>query len=59
MSEVGVADADIEQARGVCPELGTDILGGGSVCPVAWVRDIGDDAVHQEVVGWIPPQVSP
>ena len=33
-----------------CPELGPDILGGGTVGIVVQVRDVGDDPTHQEGV---------
>ena len=54
--EVGKADAGVEQGGGGCPDLGTDILGGDSVGNVVRVRDVGDDAAHQEGVGRITPQ---
>ena len=40
-------------------DLGPDILGGGTVGIVVWVRDVCDDPTHQEGVGRIPPQVGP
>ena len=40
-------------------DLGTDILGCGSVGSVVWVRNMGGDAAHQEGFGQIPPQGGP
>ena len=59
MAEVGEADAGLEQGGGGCPDLGTDILGGGAVGPTLQVRDMANDAAHQEGVGWIPLQGGP
>ena len=56
---MGEADMSIEQGGGGCPDLGPDILGGGSVGIVVRVRDVGDDAAHQEGVGQIPPHGGP
>ena len=41
------------------PDLGPDILGGGSVGPVVRVGDVGDDTTHREGVGRIPSHVGP
>ena len=56
---MGKADTGIEQVGGEYPDLRPDILGCGSVGPVVWFRDMGDDASHQEGVGWITPQGGP
>ena len=56
---MGEAVSGIDQIWCGCPDLGPDILGGGSVGPVARVRDVGDDSSHQEGVGRIPPQGGP
>ena len=53
---MGKADTSVDQGGGGCSDLGSDILGGGSVGNVVWVRDVGDDAAHQEGVERIPPQ---
>ena len=41
----------IDQGGGGFPDLGPDILGGGSVGYFVWVRYVGDDAAHREGVG--------
>ena len=53
---MGAADAVVEQGGGGCPDLGPDILGGGSVGTIVLVRDMGDDTAHWEVVGGVLPQ---
>ena len=55
-AEVGEVDAVLEKGGGGCPDLGPDIIEGGSVVHVVRVRDVGDNAVHQEGVVRITPQ---
>ena len=59
MEEVGEADAGVEKVGGVCPYLGPDILGAGSVVPVVQAGDVVYDTAHREGVGRIPPQGGP
>ena len=47
---------DLDQGGVGCPELGPDILGGGSVGPILRVRYVCDDAAHLEGVARIPLQ---
>ena len=56
---MGEADTVLEQGGGRFPELRPNIIGGDSVGPLVWVGDVGDDSVHQEGVGQIPPQGGP
>ena len=57
---MGEDDRCLEKGGGGgCPDLGPDILGGGSVGPLVRVRDVGDDAAHREGAGNIPPQGGP
>ena len=56
---VGKSDAGIEQGGIVCPDLGPDIHGGGSVGPVVQVRYVGEYATHWEGVGHISSQGGP
>ena len=46
----------IEQVGVGCPDLGTDILGGGAVGPAIRIIEVGDEATYWECVGRIPPQ---
>ena len=57
MAEVGAANSDVEHGGGVCPDLGPDLLGGGSVGHSLWVGDVGHDTAYLEGFGPIPPQV--
>ena len=40
----------------ICTDLWTDIIGGVPVGIFVWVRDMGDDPMHQEGAGRIPLQ---
>ena len=53
---MGAADAGVDQVGGGCPNLEPDILSGGSVGPVVWIRDVRDDTAHWGGIGRIPPQ---
>ena len=53
---MGADDTGVEQGGGGCTDLVPDILGGGLVCPVVHVRDVGDEPLHWRGVGRIPPQ---
>ena len=46
MAELGTADAGVEKGGGGYPDLGTDILGGVSVCHFVRVGYVGDDTSH-------------
>ena len=41
-AEVGAGDKVSYQGGCGCPDLGTDLLGGGPVSHVVWVVDVGD-----------------
>ena len=58
-AEVGKADAGLEKGGGGCTDLGTNLIGGGTVGTAIWIRDLGDDATYQEGVGRITPQGGP
>ena len=47
----------VDLGRRGCPELGENLCGGGSGGSIVWVGDVGNDTVHQEDSGQIPPQV--
>ena len=59
MAEVGAADSAVDQGGCGFLYLGTDLPFGGSVGYIVWVRDMGDDSVHQEGVGGITPHSDP
>ena len=53
-AEVGVADLGTDQ-RGIrCPDIGVDLLGGGTIGPAIWVREMGPDIAYAEGTGRIP-----
>ena len=52
----GEADKGDEQGGCGCPDLRSDLLGGGPVGHAVWVRGVGHDPPHWEGVGRIPPQ---
>ena len=58
-SEVGEADAVVDQGGGGFTDLGTYLIGGGPVGPVVWVRAVGDDPPQWEGLGRITPQGGP
>ena len=45
---MGLADEGTEQGRCGCPDLGIDLLGGGTVGHAVQVEDVGDDPPHWE-----------
>ena len=49
----------VNQGGSGCPEIGTDILGGGAIGPAIRVRDMGPDTANSEGFGRIPPQGGP
>ena len=55
-TEVGAADSYIDQGGSGCPDIGTDLLGGGAIGTAVRVRDMGPDAAYEEGIGRIPPQ---
>ena len=57
--EVGEDDIGLGQGGGGCPDLGPDILGGGSLDTILQVRDVGIDATHWGDVGRVLPQGGP
>ena len=40
-------------------DLVNNLRGGGPGGPVVWVVDVGDDTIHWEGVGMVPPQGGP
>ena len=52
-------ESGIEQGGIGCPDIGTDLLGGGTIGPDIWVRYMVPDAAYEEGVGRIPPQGGP
>ena len=58
-TEVGAADSYIDHGGSGCPDIGTDLLGGGAISPVIQVKDMGPDASYEEGIGRIPPQGGP
>ena len=58
-AEVGVAESCVYQGRCGCPDLGPELLGGGTVGHDLRVGDVGHDTAHWEDFGRIPPQGGP
>ena len=56
---MGEADTGPEQGGGRYSDPGTDTVGGVAVGSVVQIKNMGDDAAHQEGVGRIPPQGVP
>ena len=56
---MGAADSYIDQVGSGCPYIGTDLLGSGTIGTYVQIIDLGPDAVHEDVVGRIPPQGGP
>ena len=56
---MGAADLYIDQGGSGCPDIGTDLLGGGAIGPAIRIRDMGPDAAYEEGIGRIPPQGGP
>ena len=52
---MGAADSVTEQIERRCPEIGANILGGGTIGPDIWFRYIGPDTAYAEGAGRIPP----
>ena len=52
---MGAADSGTEQGGSGCPEIGTDLLGGGTIGPDIRARNMGPDPAYAEGAGWIPP----
>ena len=52
---MGASDSGNEQVGSRCPYIGADILGGGTIGPDLWVRDMGPDPADAEGDGLIPP----
>ena len=50
-----MADSGIEQEWIGCPNIGTDIIGGGTIGPNIQVRDMSPDTAYTEGAGQIPP----
>ena len=56
---MGAAVQGFEQVCCVCPYLGENLHGGGSGGSVVWVGYVGDDTVHWDGLGCIPPHGGP
>ena len=56
---MGAAFQGVEQGWFVCPYLGDNLRGSGSVGSVVWVIYMGDDTTYWEDSGRIPPQGGP
>ena len=54
--EVGANEEGAGKRGGRYPDLKPDKLGGGPFGNDLQARDVGDDPMHQEGVGWIPQQ---
>ena len=52
---MGAADSDIEQGGRGCPDIGTYLIGGSTIGPAVWVRDMGPEPAYAEGAGQIPP----
>ena len=59
MEEVGAAELGVEQGGCGCPDIGPDLLGGGSVSHAVWVGDVGHEILCWEGFGKIPPPGCP
>ena len=53
--EVGAADSGTEHVGSICPDIGADLLGGGTISPAIQVRYMGPESVYAEGAGRIPP----
>ena len=54
-AEMGAANSGIDQGGSRCPDIGTDIFGGGTIGPAIRVINMGPDTVYIEGAGIIPP----
>ena len=54
-AEVGTADVCTEKGGSRCPDIRSDLLGGGKIGPTIRVRDMGPDTAYSEGDGRIPP----
>ena len=54
-SEVGTDNLGVEQLGRGCPDIGTDLLGGGAIGPAIRVKEMGPDTAYSKGVGRIPP----
>ena len=57
--EVGADELGTEQGGSRCPDIGEDLLGGGTIGPTIWVRDISPDTSYAEGAGQIPLKGGP
>ena len=48
-------DLGTDQGGIGCPDIRSDLLGGGTIGPAIWVRDVGPDTGYAEGAGRIPP----
>ena len=56
---MGADESDIDQGGSGCPDIGTDLIGGGSIGTAIRVRYMVPDSNYEEGVGRIPPQGVP
>ena len=47
-TEVGAAESGTEQGGSGCPNIGTDLLDGGTIGPVIRVRYMGPETAYEE-----------
>ena len=52
---MGTADSGTEQGGRRFPDIGADLLGGGTTSPTVGVRDMGNDTAYTEGAQQIPP----
>ena len=56
---MGATVQGVGQGGRECPYLREYLRGGGSIGSIVWVGNVGDDTVHLEASGRIPPQGGP
>ena len=54
-AEFGGADSGTVQGGSRCPDIGEDLLGGGTIGTAIRVRDMGTDNAYEEGDERIPP----
>ena len=57
-AEVVVGNLGIEQGGKVCPDIGRDVFGGGTMGPAVWVREMGPNTAYADGPGRISPHSS-
>ena len=49
--EVGAADSGTEQGGSGCLDIRADLLGGGTIGPAIWVKDVDPDTAYDRFLG--------